>query len=475
MTIGELEAALDLPRASIRFYEQEGFIHPRRGENNYRDYSEEDAETLRKVKLLRQLGLSLGDIRRAQKGECYLTALLAEQERALARQKADLDWAGQVCRTMREDGVEFATLDAARYLNRLDRPADQPGFFDLRRDAVTTVEHPWRRYFARMLDGGLYSLPWVAVQMLLLRWNTSNDGFLLGLLNSYIGYGCMLLLEPLLLSTWGTTPGKWIFGLVLRSPEGKKLTFSQALGRTWQMFCRGMGGGIPIYNIYRLIRSWLSCRRGEQLPWDEGVRYTLRDTKKRRIAGWLGAAGAYFMLVLALTAFAFLPPHRGPLTAAEYVDNVNDICAFQELAPHVVMDSSGHWVDRPGDQIGVPNPQNRYATHQLIVDEEGIVTGVRIETERPDSPGGLVQLEILQPQLAVLAMTGGWGLFSGDREILLDAVQQRPLDSFMIRAGDMTLTQQVEYQGIPASRGWLFSEDGEEARYHLVFTLEKTA
>ncbi|UQT46727.1 helix-turn-helix domain-containing protein [Flavonifractor plautii] len=31
MTIGELEAALDMPRANIRFYEQEGFIHPRRG------------------------------------------------------------------------------------------------------------------------------------------------------------------------------------------------------------------------------------------------------------------------------------------------------------------------------------------------------------------------------------------------------------------------------------------------------------
>ena len=39
MTIGELEAALDMPRANIRFYEQEGFIHPRRGANNYRDYT----------------------------------------------------------------------------------------------------------------------------------------------------------------------------------------------------------------------------------------------------------------------------------------------------------------------------------------------------------------------------------------------------------------------------------------------------
>ena len=93
MTIGELEAALDMPRANIRFYEQEGFIHPRRGANNYRDYTEEDADTLRKVKLLRQLGLSLEEIRQAQRGERPLAALLGEQEAALARRRQS--WTGR--------------------------------------------------------------------------------------------------------------------------------------------------------------------------------------------------------------------------------------------------------------------------------------------------------------------------------------------------------------------------------------------
>ena len=36
-----------------------------------------------------------------------LAALLAEQEADLARQRADLDWAGQVCRAMRETGVNL--------------------------------------------------------------------------------------------------------------------------------------------------------------------------------------------------------------------------------------------------------------------------------------------------------------------------------------------------------------------------------
>ena len=55
-----------MTRANIRFYEQEGFLSPARGANNYRIYSEEDVETLRKLKLLRQLGLPLDTIKKVQ-------------------------------------------------------------------------------------------------------------------------------------------------------------------------------------------------------------------------------------------------------------------------------------------------------------------------------------------------------------------------------------------------------------------------
>lgn len=63
MTIKELETLLGMTRANIRFYEQEGFLCPQRRENNYRIYSQEDVDTLRKIKLLRQLGLPLDTIR----------------------------------------------------------------------------------------------------------------------------------------------------------------------------------------------------------------------------------------------------------------------------------------------------------------------------------------------------------------------------------------------------------------------------
>ena len=53
MTIREIEALSGLPRANIRYYEAEGLITPRRAENGYRDYSQADADTLLRIKLLR--------------------------------------------------------------------------------------------------------------------------------------------------------------------------------------------------------------------------------------------------------------------------------------------------------------------------------------------------------------------------------------------------------------------------------------
>ena len=476
MTVGELETLLDMPRASIRFYEQEGFIHPRRGENNYRDYSEEDADTLRKVKLLRQLGLSLEDIRQAQRGERPLAALLAEQEAALARQRADLDWAGQVCRAMREDGVDFATLDAPRYLNRLNRPADQPGFFDLRSDAAPTVAHPWRRFFARSLDLSLCSLLWMTVCLFLFRWHPDNT-WPIRLLNSYVAYGILLVTEPILLCIWGYTPGKWIFGLMVRNRDGGKLTWAQARARTWGVFARGEGYGIPIYNLWRNYKCWRQCRDGEPEEWEEDTSYTIRDTRVRRCWGFVAARAALLGLSVFFVFQSILPLHRGALTPEEYAANVNDMMRILGDNSPVYLDDTGHWVQ-------VSNRTNVYMMdldgpppdHQLTVDEDtGLVTAVKLEVARTGM--NATAAPVFQQQVAALcfaAAQGRWNGISWWNSGVLQAVEKRPFESYTLQAGDVTITQTVELRGYKdSSMGFLISEtEGADTYYHLVFTLE---
>ena len=51
MRIKEIEELSGIERSNIRFYEREGLLSPKRLENGYRDYSDEDLEILLKIKL----------------------------------------------------------------------------------------------------------------------------------------------------------------------------------------------------------------------------------------------------------------------------------------------------------------------------------------------------------------------------------------------------------------------------------------
>ena len=99
MTIKELEARTGMERANIRFYEKEGLLSPRRLDNGYRDYSEEDADLLLRIKLLRSLHLPLDEIREVKEGKATLAAILDRQQQRLSSEEKEVALAGKVCRS----------------------------------------------------------------------------------------------------------------------------------------------------------------------------------------------------------------------------------------------------------------------------------------------------------------------------------------------------------------------------------------
>lgn len=90
MRINDLERRTGLDRATIRYYEKEGLITPTRQENGYRDYSDDDREQLLKIKLLRQLGMSLDRIRNLQQGSEDFQSALTNQLKVLTNLPAKL-------------------------------------------------------------------------------------------------------------------------------------------------------------------------------------------------------------------------------------------------------------------------------------------------------------------------------------------------------------------------------------------------
>lgn len=468
MTIKELETSLGMTRANIRFYEQEGFLTPERGANNYRIYSEEDVETLRKIKLLRQLGLPLDTIKQVQSGELGLDTALARQQRTLEEQRAELAWADRVCASMRSDRVEYATLDAQKYLDTLDRPAEGEGYFSLRKDSTPMVAYPWRRFFARWLDLTLYSVLWSSFGLLVLRFNPP-DSLLINLLSIYRDYVTMLVVEPLLLSTWGYTPGKWIFGLQVRDPYGKKLRWTAAMTRTWLVFGKGCGYGIPFYGLYRYYKSYRACADCETLPWEEECGYAIKDTRARRCWGFVGAMAAMFVLAIFVVVQAQMPRHRGALTAEQYVANVNDLYRYSTHSQAGAMDKNGHWRNRSDMSYTIP------LDHQIVVDENGVVSSVTLVDEQIGER--IISECVFDKQLAVLsfaAASGGYNCVSWIGSGVLDAVSRQGFTDGTIQAGKVSITQKVESRGYEDLGDWLFAQKdfpAEQLYYRMEFTM----
>lgn len=141
---------------------------------------------------------------------------------------------------------------------------------------------PWVRYFARTVDVyGFTVIGGFAFAMLFPEFIDGLSEFMLGLLMVF----SWMFAEALLLSIAGTTPGKWLFGIKLTYDEGPELTFSAALERSWKVWWRGMGAGLPLVNLITMVVAYFNLKSDGITTWDrdEGFTVTHEPLKISRI------------------------------------------------------------------------------------------------------------------------------------------------------------------------------------------------
>lgn len=390
MTIKEVEERTGLARANIRFYEEEGLICPLRLSNGYRDYSEEDQKTLLKIKLLRRLRLDLETIRSLQAGSVTLEQAMETQMGLLELDRAAVESARQICRSLRDSGLRYETLMPEPYLRELEQAQAGPHMATLPADEADTVAHPWIRLFARALDGSLYLILWTAAQWYVLRWFplTQAERLASGVVDWLISILLFFLLEPLLLSTWGTTPGKALFGLKVRRMDGGKLTWSEAVRRLAGVYTKGLFLNIPLVRLYFLWRSYKACREGEPLEWEEGTAYTIKDQVGWRAVAFVGAYAALMLVHYPLAAQAMLPPNRGEVTRAEFIENYNTMAELLDSGSR--LDESGQLCnpeqgpDGNGATVVILGGGEREDPKFAYKEEDGVLTGIEVSWETED-------------------------------------------------------------------------------------------
>ncbi len=477
MTIKELEQTVGMTRANIRFYEQEGLLTPRRSSNGYRDYSPEDVETLERIKLLRRLHLDLDSIRALQHGELTLTRALERQLQELQRDQAALEQARAVCQKLRDAGTAYASLNPQPWLAELDRSPAPERFAPPEDQALPG--HPWRRCFARGLDLFLYGFPLSVLNVLLLRLPPSLiQSIPFRLFDLYVSLGLMLLIEPLLLHFWGTTPGKALFGIVLRSSTGEKLTLAEARKRTWDVFVVGMGCGIPFYSLWREYKCYKFCADGDRCVWEWEWQAGKR-AQRLYIPESAGRCAAYVAVRLVTVALSLLlvlqgqlPPRRGALDMADFVRNYNFYAAYLDVGAYP-LEESGRYQEPPGNRVVIDLSGIDEELWQPLPDDSGFQY-----TAKAQSKGGIFFLDsfLYSKDLpGLLAFAGAQSEINALNFRPDDWTEALPRDqwNFDLTYRGVRITQTARFEGVePNGATWVTIPTGESASLCLTFTVQ---
>ena len=143
--------------------------------------------------------------------------------------------------------------------------------------------HPWRRYFARIVDyytGGLLAIFVVGFISGLLFpdkveglskvtvFTKASNYLTIVIIADLVLKIIWMPIEAVLLSTIGSTFGKWLFGISVRTTSGQMLSFNQALERSWGVLLKGMAFGVPFVLLFTQYFAYKRLTNTGATLWD---------------------------------------------------------------------------------------------------------------------------------------------------------------------------------------------------------------
>lgn len=161
------------------------------------------------------------------------------------------------------------------------------------RETATHVS-PWIRFLARFFDYALFIFLLGAVRYLI----TGTPS--LAQYESFvpIPFFCWIPIEALFLSTWGTTPGKFFLRTKLIPRRRGKLEYKIALRRSFNVWFRGLGMGIPVINVLCLMVAYHRLNLLRTTSWDVETQTMITHypigTWRIVVASIISAAGLFF-------------------------------------------------------------------------------------------------------------------------------------------------------------------------------------
>lgn len=121
MKIKQAEELVGITSKNIRFYEEQGLLFPERAENGYREYRQQDIETLKKIKLFRKFGVSVEEIKAVFEGKRKVADVLSNQMEAFEKEKENISHMENLIDVMLASEIDINNLDIDHWLDQMEQ------------------------------------------------------------------------------------------------------------------------------------------------------------------------------------------------------------------------------------------------------------------------------------------------------------------------------------------------------------------
>ena len=129
MKIKQVEELVGITSKNIRFYENQGLLTPERAENGYREYHEQNIDALKKIKLLRKLGVSVEEIRAMLNKNISLEECLEHQIDHLEKECENLNNMQKLSHAILQKNDTIDTLKTDEWLDEMEKMEKEGVYF----------------------------------------------------------------------------------------------------------------------------------------------------------------------------------------------------------------------------------------------------------------------------------------------------------------------------------------------------------
>ena len=189
MKIKQVEELVGITSKNIRFYENQGLLTPERAENGYREYHEQNIEALKKIKLLRKLGISVEEIRAVLNHSRSLEDCLEKHLAVLEKERENLSNMQRLSDAILQKRDSIDTLNTNEWLDEMEKlEKEGVDFVD-----VSKIDIRMKKKMGAVIGGAVMIVLMLAMIGFFL-WANSQETLPVGVLIVFVGIPVIVII-----------------------------------------------------------------------------------------------------------------------------------------------------------------------------------------------------------------------------------------------------------------------------------------